>query len=47
MGRKIEIGLNLPKIDETTILKTIIMVRQYKRLSHGRHDYGEKISVRN
>jgi hypothetical protein len=46
MGRKIEIGLNLPKIDESTILKTIIMVRQYKRLSHGRHDYGKKISVR-
>jgi hypothetical protein len=46
MGRKIEIGLNLPNIDETAILKTMIMIRQYKRLHRGRHEYGEKISVK-
>ncbi|MGD8783460.1 MAG: hypothetical protein PVF28_08425 [Thioalkalispiraceae bacterium] len=45
MGRKIEVGLNLTGIDEASILKTIIMIRQYKKLSHGRHEYGEKVSV--
>ena len=44
-GRKIEIGLNLPGVDEAAIHKTIIMIRQYKRLSYGRHEYGETISV--
>ena len=46
VGRELEIGLNLPKIDEAAILKTMIMVRQYKRLHRGRHEYGEKISVK-
>ena len=45
MGRRIEIGLNLPIIDEAAIMKTIIMIRQYKRLASGRHEYGETISV--
>lgn len=44
-GRKIEIGLNLLHIDEPAIRKTMIMVRQYKRLAIGRHEYGETISV--
>jgi len=43
-GRKIIIALNLPCIDEPAILKTIIMIRQYKRLNPGRHEYGETIS---
>jgi hypothetical protein len=43
-GRSITIALNLPTIDEPAILKTIIMVRQYKRLLTGRHAYGEFIS---
>lgn len=45
MGRKIEIGLNLPLIGEPAIIKTMIMIRQYKRLSNGCHEYGETISV--
>jgi len=45
MGRKIEIGLSLSLIDEPVIIKTMIMVRQYKRLTNGRHEYGETISV--
>lgn len=45
MGRKIEIGLNLLSIDEPAIIKTMIMVRQYKRLAIGRHNFGETISV--
>ena len=40
-GRLIRIGLNVPSIDEPVILKSLIMVRQYKRLAPGRHDYGE------
>lgn len=40
-GRHITIGLNLPIIDEPVILKTMIMIRQYKRLAMGRHEYGE------
>ena len=43
-GRKIIIALNLPCIDEPAILKTIIMIRQYKRLTFGRHEYGGIIS---
>ena len=38
--RKITIGLQLERIDEQTILKTIIMVRKYKRLHTGRHEFG-------
>lgn len=44
-GRRIEVGLDLPTIDKAAILKTIIMIRQYKRLAYGRHEYGETKSV--
>jgi hypothetical protein len=40
-GRLIRIGLNLPIIDEPVILKSLIMIRQYKRLAPGRHEFGE------
>ena len=39
-----EIGLNLKQIDEPAIKRTIIMMRKYKRLHLGRHEYGEAIS---
>jgi hypothetical protein len=39
--RMLRIGLNIERIDESVILKTIIMVRQYKRLREGRHEFGE------
>ena len=35
------IALNLSRIDEPAVLKTIVMVRQWKRLGPGRHEYGE------
>jgi hypothetical protein len=41
-GRFIQIGLNLSIIDEPVILKSLIMVRQYKRLVLGRHEFGER-----
>ena len=37
--RRIRIGLQLDHIDEPVILKTIIMVRNYKRLHTGRHEF--------
>lgn len=38
--RPIHIGLNVAAVDHPTVLKTIIMVRNYKRLAVGRHEYG-------
>ncbi|VAW99070.1 hypothetical protein MNBD_GAMMA21-2853 [hydrothermal vent metagenome] len=45
LGRKIEIGLHLPYLDVPSLKKTIIMVRQYKRLTLGRYEFGEIIDV--
>ncbi len=39
-GIPIKIGLAVPRIDRPTVLKTIIMVRNYKRLRSGRHEFG-------
>ena len=38
-GVKIRIGLQLERIDPQVILKTIIMVRKYRRLRTGRHEF--------
>ena len=46
-GYKIELVLNLKKIDESAIQKSIIMIRNYKRLSLGRHEYGEDCTFSN
>jgi hypothetical protein len=40
-GRAIEVALDVPVIDAAVILRTIIMIRQYKRLRVGRHEFGE------
>jgi len=40
-GYRIALVLNLDKIDDAAIQKSIIMVRNYKRLSLGKHEYGE------
>ena len=39
-GRRLEVGLMVPAIDGPTIAKTIIMIRQYRRLRPGRHEFG-------
>ena len=39
-GIPIRIGLNVPHIDRPTVMKTLIMVRNYKRLRVGRHEFG-------
>lgn len=38
------IALNVPQFDEPTILKTIIMIHNYRRLRLGRHEYGEPVT---
>ena len=40
-GRSIRLALDIAQIDEPAILRTIIMIRQYKRLHAGRHEFGE------
>lgn len=40
LGRAIRVALDIPVIDEAVILRTIIMVRNYKRLHPGRHEFG-------
>ena len=40
-GRQLQIGLNVATIDDATICKTMIMIRQYKRLLAGRLEFGE------
>ena len=40
-GRNLIIALRIPVVDEPAILRTIIMVRQYKRLRAGRHEFGK------
>lgn len=39
-GVPIKIGLHVARIDQPTLLKTIIMVRNYKRLRTGKHEFG-------
>lgn len=43
-GIALVVVLNVPQIDLPTVRKTMMMVRQYKRLSRGRHYYGPRAS---
>ena len=36
----LRVGIDVPAIDVPTVLKTIIMIHNYKRLRHGRQEYG-------
>lgn len=38
----VNIGLNIAKIDKATLERTILMIRNYKRLHHGRHEFGAR-----
>ncbi len=42
-GTPMEIGLDVAALDEAVILRTIIMVRQYRRLRRGRMAFGESL----
>ena len=37
---ELTVGIDVPNIDTPTVLKTIIMIHNYKRLRLGRHEYG-------
>lgn len=39
--RPIRVGLDVPIIDQATVIKAVIMILKYKRLHVGRHEYGE------
>jgi hypothetical protein len=39
-GIPIAVGLQVPRIDRPTARKAVIMIRRYKRLRRGRHEYG-------
>jgi hypothetical protein len=38
---QLQIALNLAEIDDAAIKRSIIMIRNYKRLHVGRHEYGD------
>ena len=40
-GRLLTVGLAVPRIDRAVVEKTRIMIRNYKRLAPGRHEWGE------
>jgi len=39
---KLNIALNLKQIDQPALERTIIMIRKYKKLSSGYHEYGAR-----
>jgi len=38
--RPLTVALDIPHIDEAAILRAIVMIRQYRRLRIGRHEFG-------
>ncbi len=43
-GVALTVGLDVPCIDLPTVRKAMLMVRQYKRLARGRHEFGSTIA---
>lgn len=41
-GRRLSVGLDVDTLDAATLLKAVIMVRNYKRLRRGRVAFGER-----
>ncbi len=39
-GIPITVGLDVDRVDLPTVRKAMIMIRRYKRLRRGRHEYG-------
>jgi hypothetical protein len=39
------VGLHVERIDPPTVRKAMIMIRRYKRLRRGRHEYGPPIEA--
>ncbi len=42
-GQKLTVALPFPAITLPTVRKTVVMIRNYKRLRPGRHVYGTKL----
>lgn len=42
---RIDVGLDVERIDPPTMLKTVIMVRRYKRLRRGLQEFGEPLRL--
>ena len=38
----LQVGLNVEVIDKPTIERTMLMIRKYRRLQQGRHEYGAR-----
>jgi len=38
----LQLGLNIPIIDKAAVERAILMIRKYKQLQQGRHEYGAK-----
>jgi hypothetical protein len=38
------VGLAVPLIDAATVLRSMIMIRNYKRLRPGRHEFGDCVT---
>lgn len=45
-GRMVTVGLRVARLDEAVLLKTTIMIRNYKRLRRGRHAFAVPASAR-
>ncbi len=44
-GLNLIVGLDVPCIDMPTVRKVMMMVRQYKRLARGRHEFGQAVRL--
>jgi hypothetical protein len=42
-GVPLAVGLPLPSIDQAAVLKMMVMIRNYKRLQRGRHEFGRSV----
>jgi hypothetical protein len=41
----VTVAINVPAIDDPTLLKTVIMIRNYRQLRPGYHAFGEDLPV--
>lgn len=44
LGVPLRVGLGVARIDAATVLRTLIMIRNYKRLRPGRHEFGDGVT---
>jgi hypothetical protein len=42
-GCRLTVALKLGAVDAPAVRKTVVMIRNYKRLRRGRHEYGERV----